>query len=364
MNISSDKTLTVMLQSADVAAQPYLWIRTAAGPQIGFGHLRRCMILAQSLLDCCRPLFLLDAQDRWCHEQLAEQGFEYCLARDGQVWIGITDPAALLIDTRLADGLDRLIATAQSRGVPIISIHDMGLNPLPSDIVIDGSIASSLFQGAFFQNAKSFCGTNYMVLDPAFQALHQKRMRICKNVRSVVVSLGGGDSRKYFPVILKGLKAWAQEAVEVIGLKGFVNWGQETLEQMDWHPLHFRWEGGSPDRFLIHADLAITAGGLSAYEALCAGTPLLSFSYDPLQQASINAIEAAGACINLGPGDDLDSMRLAEVLSSISAGMHERRRISLNGRKMIDGRGAERVSHIVRQLICERQAMNDQEIIE
>jgi spore coat polysaccharide biosynthesis predicted glycosyltransferase SpsG len=351
-------------ENAHLGGQPYLWIRTAAGPQIGFGHLRRCMTLAQSLRDCSRPLFLLDSWDRWCREQLTNRDYEFCCEECDGAWVRLPEPAALLIDTRLADGLDQLIATAQNRKIPVISIHDMGLNPLPSDIVIDGSIVPSLFHGASLRNAKSFSGADYMVLDPAFQAIHRKRMRICKSIRLVVVNLGGGNSQKYFPLILEGLKRWAQEEVEVIGLRGFVHWGQEKLAQMEWHPLHFRWECAPSNRFLANADLAITAGGLSAYEALCAGTPLIALSYDSLQQAAINAIETAGACINLGPGDDLDPMRLAEVLSSISTGMDERRRISMNGQKMVDGRGAERVSRIVRRLIYERSPTGDREIVE
>jgi UDP-2,4-diacetamido-2,4,6-trideoxy-beta-L-altropyranose hydrolase len=364
MTIACDKTLTAVPENAHLGGQPYLWIRTAAGPQIGFGHLRRCMTLAQSLRDCIKPLFLLDSWDRWCREQLRDRDYEIWCEECDSAWARLPEPAALLIDTRLTDGLDHLIASAQNRRIPVISIHDMGLNPIHSDVAIDGSIVPTLFQDASFGNAKSFSGADYMVLDPAFQALHKKRLRICKSIRSVVVNLGGGDSQKYFPRILEGLKQWAQEAVEVIGLRGFVHWGQEKLAQIDWHPLHFRWECAPPNRFLANADLAITAGGLSAYEALCAGTPLIALSYDALQQAAINAIETAGACINLGPGDDLDPMRLVEVLSSINAGMDKRRRIALNGRKMVDGRGAERVSRIVQRLIYERSPAGDREIVE
>lgn len=372
-----DKTLTVVSQNAYLAELPFLWIRTAASPKIGFGHLRRCLILAQSLLDCSKPVFLIDSGDRWCRAQLAKSGCGFFCEESDSAWVHLPDPAAILIDTRHAGGLDHLVITAQDRGVPVISIHDMGLNPLSSDVIIDGSIAPSLFQGASSRNAATFRGAaatfrgaDYMVLDPAFRALHQKRRRMRRNIRTVVINMGGGDSQRFFPRVLEGLKLWAQEEVEVIGLRGFVNWGQEKLEQMDWHPLHFRWECAPPALFLADADLAITAGGLSAYEALCAGTPLLALSYDPLQQAAINAMHAAGACINLGPGDALDPTQLAKVLSTINAvnsGISERKRISLKGRKIVDGRGAERVSRIVRQLICnrsidKRSMANDREI--
>jgi UDP-2,4-diacetamido-2,4,6-trideoxy-beta-L-altropyranose hydrolase len=321
------------------------------------------MILAQSLIDCSTPLFLLNSHDCWCRDQLADRGYEFYCEELDKAWFLLPEPSVVLIDTRLCDGLDLLIATARNRGIPIISIHDLGLNPLPSDIVIDGSLVADSFKHDFSPDAEIFRGADYTILDPVFQQLHQKRRRIRKKIRSVVINLGGGDSRKFFFSILEGLKLWAQD-VEAIGFKGFVPWGQECLERMDWHPLHFRWENASPGQFLFNADLAITAGGLSGYEALCAGTPLLALSYDSLQQTTIDAMAAAGACISLGPGDVLDPIQLAESLSSIDGDNDLRARLSFNGKKIIDGLGIERVSSIVRNMVYERVTAHRQEIIE
>jgi spore coat polysaccharide biosynthesis predicted glycosyltransferase SpsG len=362
MIMPGDKTMTVAPEIAHLSRRPYLWIRTAAGPRIGFGHLRRCMILAQSLRDCCTPVFLLNSQDRWSRKELTDHGCEFYCEEPGKAWLFYPDPSAVLIDMRVADGLDLLIASARIRGIPVISVHDLGLNPLPSDVVIDGSMVPGSFQNNFSRKAEIFKGADYMILTPVFHQLHQKRRRIRKKIQSIVVNLGGGDSHAFFPRVLDGLKLWAQN-VDVVGIRGFVCWGQDQLERMDWSPLHFRWECASPDQFLMNADLAITAGGLSAYEALCAGTPLLALSYDPLQQTTIHAMEGAGACIDLGLGDELDPLRLAETLECLNADHSERARISKNGRKIIDGRGTERVSGIIRKVICESAAVDGQEIV-
>jgi len=321
------------------------------------------MILAETLLDFISPLFLLSPQDRWSREQLSGRGFEYFCEGLDETWLRLREPAAILIDTRDGDGLDRFIASARRRGIPVISIQDFGLNPLPSDLVIDGSLVPDFSHPEFPYGARAFGGPDFMVLDPAFGKLHQKPKQICKTMQSVVINLGGGDARKFYPRILGGLKLWAQE-VEAVGMRGFVPWGQERLEQRNWHPVRFRWDSGSADRLLSKADLAITAGGLSAYEALCAGTPLLALSYDSFQATTIRAMAAAGACIDLGPGDRLDPGRLAGVLSDLACDDSERRRISRNGRKLVDGRGDERVSRLIRQTIGERSGMADREFVE
>lgn len=313
---------------------------------MGFGHLRRCLILA-GILSECRPLFLLDPGDCWSREQVESQGFEWCAVSLESVWTQAPEPDAIFIDTRISQGLDAFIAAARARNIPVISMHDLGLNPLPSDVVIDGSILPD-FQPSPYAVGESFRGTDFMVLDPDFAALHQRSKTIRKEIQSIVVSLGGGDSRKYFMRVLEGVRQWGRD-VEVIGFRGFVDWGQGQWNSENLHPVRFRWETGPASHFLGDADLAITAGGLSAYEACCAGTPLLALSYDALQQATLKALASAGGCINLGSGDDLDPACLAGLFAGAETGWDARRKLSQAGRTIADGQGAGRVARIIRQ---------------
>jgi UDP-2,4-diacetamido-2,4,6-trideoxy-beta-L-altropyranose hydrolase len=349
MMISSAKTLTVASRNPRFDRRRNLWIRTAAGPQIGFGHLRRCVILARTLQDCCVPAFLLDSNDLWSLEQVTGEGWNsYCRGLD-EIWAVMPDPLGILIDSRLIAGLDRLIQRAKDRRIPVISIHDLGLNPLPSDIVIDGSITA--FSGkAPSRDAVSFSGTDYMVLDPSYGRLHRRKKEIRGTIRSVFINLGGGDSERFFLKVLKGLKLRSRE-LEVVGVPGFISQMQERLCRQDWKPLHLRWENRGIERYLAEADLAITAGGLAAYEALCSGTPLLALSYDSLQQATIKGLADKNACLDLGPGTELEPSKLCEALSLLDSDFELRKRLSICGKQIVDGRGAERVSQIVRHTI-------------
>lgn len=317
------------------------------------------MTLAQGLRDCCKSLFVIDSGDGWSRERLSQTGFEFFNGNLECIWSLKPEPVAILIDTRIPDGLEKLIGGAKDRNIPVVSIHDLGLNPIPSDIQIDGSILP-VFEPPPGKKAY-YSGTPYMVLDPPFHALHQQKKLIRKKIKSVFINLGGGDSNRYFLRLLEGLKLWAHE-VEVVGAPGFARWGQEALERMDWQPVVFRWESGSIDNFLFQADLAITAGGLSAYEALCTGTPLMALSYDGFQQSTISALAEAGACVCLGPGDNLDPARLPAALSVLERNVMERQRLSWRGRKIVDGRGAERVSQIIRNLILNRLASASESI--
>lgn len=349
MMIPSDKTLTVGPWNPGIRKGRNVWIRTAAGPHIGFGHLRRCLILARRLQDEWLPLFLLDREDHWSIEQVTDANWSYCARDLDEAWSVMSEPACILMDTRQTAGLTRLIGRARDRGIPVVSIHDLGLSPLPSDVVIDGSIAPGYCE-ALPREASRYTGTDFMILDPAYGRIHRRKKQIRDTIRSVYINLGGGDSEALFLRILQGLKLWSRE-LEVIGVAGFIPRGEATFGAQDWSPLRLRWESAHIEHFLSEADIAITAGGLAAYEALCAGTPPLSLAYDSLQQITVGKLAGAGACIDLGPGNTLDAERLCEILARVDSNVDLRRRLSARGKEMLDGRGAERVTEIIRQTI-------------
>ncbi len=343
----SAKTLTVVTEA--IRPMPTLWVRTSAGPQIGFGHLRRCLALAEILRDYCQPLFLLDRGDEIASGEISKEGWDFVCSGLGRAWDLLPLPAGILIDTRITEGLDLLISDARAHRVPVISMHDLGLSPVGSDIAIDGSVVPACARD-FPLSHKLFSGMDFMVLGPAYRALRKRPKPIRKQIGTVFVNLGGGNSSKYFPTVLEGLQMWGQE-LEVIGIPGFVDWGQTSLAERDWSPLHFRWESEKLAELLFRSDVAITAGGLSAYEALSSGTPLAALSYDDLQQRTITTLAAKGACIDLGLGDELDPVRLSRSMASLNSDIGKRTKLSAQGRGLVDGCGADRVAQIIRQTI-------------
>ncbi len=362
MNDSNAKTLTPTVgdEYADLPffgevaipppawkARPCLWIRTAAGPSVGFGHLVRSLALAGLLKRSLEPLFLLDRFDAGSLSQVAARGLRYTPFRPGEVWSKLPLPCGVLIDTRLTGGTTSLLEGARSRGIPVFSIHDLGLSPLPSDIVIDGSMLPAPEQ--FPRRDTSFyTGTSYLVLDPTYGLLHRRSKPVSPRIKTLTLSLGGGNSREAFVKVLQGLRLWNRR-IDVVGIPGFSRWGQEELAQNDWQPVRFRWAASTESvaRLMFQADLALTTGGLAVFEALCAGTPVMALSVDSLQQITVSMLAKDDVCINLGLVGRFDPVQLPESLSNLDADHKRRCRMSQNGRRLVDGLGAQRVSQII-----------------
>ncbi len=331
--------------------KPRLWIRTLAGSTIGFGHLRRCLTLAKLLEGTVRPVFLLDSDDIGSQMQVTAQGLHYECLRLDRIWSKIPSPAAVLVDTRETERTLRLVEEARERRIRIVSIHDLGLSPLPSDIVVDGSILPST--GGFPRSDTSFyTGTSYLVMDPLYSLLHQRKKRINEKIRSVAVILGGGDSGGCFVKVLEGLRLWGKE-LEVVGFPGFAYWGQKSLTEIDWHPLRFRWAGQSESvaKLTFRSDLAVTAGGISAFEALCTGTPVVALAVDGHQEITVSTLAHTGACLDLGRMDTFRPVQMRDAIAFLSDDRARRERISKRARRIVDGRGAERVCSIIREVL-------------
>jgi UDP-2,4-diacetamido-2,4,6-trideoxy-beta-L-altropyranose hydrolase len=329
-------------------------VRTAAGPQIGFGHLRRTLVLARRLRRYAYPCFLLDPGDGWSQNLIRSDGFEYRHFNSRKPSTDLETADALLVDTRQRAGLNKLVADARMRGIPVASIHDLGLAPLASDVVIDGSLLPAVTR---FPRVDTtfFIGTDYLVLDEACSRFHRTKKMIRPRITKVVINLGGGNGGRFFRSVLSGLRS-LRLPLEVVGFPGFCSWGQAKLANAAWSPLRFRWRSPEEDvlKLMFEADLVISAGGLSAYESLCLGTPLCALAFDRHQAATIAAIAHAGACLNLGPGAQLRTDKVRRRFMELNRNPDLRRRLSSCGRRLVDGGGSSRVARILLDLIERR----------
>jgi spore coat polysaccharide biosynthesis predicted glycosyltransferase SpsG len=102
---------------------------------------------------------------------------------------------------------------------------------------------------------------------------------------------------------------------------------------------------------MADADLAVTAGGLMAFEALAAGAPLCALAHDRFQAATVQALCRAGGCVNLGRSRTIASAATAGLLRLVLADRQLRYRLSNCGRRILDGRGAERVATLISEAV-------------
>jgi hypothetical protein len=110
--------------------------RAAAGPRRGFGHLVRCRSLARAL--GVRPLMCVRGTVA-TRDVALRLGCDVVTGSPGRLLRDLgTD--LLVVDDPIASPAAVWIAAARSAGVPVVTIHDLGIGSPTGDLVVDGSV--------------------------------------------------------------------------------------------------------------------------------------------------------------------------------------------------------------------------------
>lgn len=314
--------------------------RAAAGPRLGFGHLIRCRSLARAL--GVEPLVSLRATSS---TRAAARRLGCTLADDGvQALRAGGVPCVLVVDDPSAEHAEVWVNAARHLAVPVVTVHDLGLGYVASDLNIDSSVRP---HAAMRYRNGDLCGPAYAMLDPAVLTWRARRAAVADPQR-VLVALGGGNYIFALAARLADAIAAAAPGVRVRMAAGFSDVRQlPALRHAEWvSPRNGLGEE------LAHAGVAVLAGGVTAYEACAIGTPAVGLALTPAQGLTIRALADAGAVLDGGSARNVRHLaRLAGHVAHLVTDRRSQRRLTAAGHGLVDGRGIYRVADGIRALV-------------
>jgi spore coat polysaccharide biosynthesis predicted glycosyltransferase SpsG len=304
--------------------------RAPAGARRGFGRLVRCRSLARAL--GVRPLVSLRGGAA-VEETALALGCD--VVRGGPVrLLESLAPDVLVVDDPVTADARRWIAAGRRAGCLVVSVHDPGLGCLDADLVIVGSVRMN----ARASRGMTLTGPQFAPLDPSL--LDEKEPR---DPCTVLVALGGGPRLELALEIAEAIvDADPGAAVRLAG--GFLTALPEIRERITW---------AGPARSLrqemARASAAVVGGDVSLHEARAFGIPAIGVPVVAAQCPTVAEFVARGAARE-SAGGPLSAMDVAEECVSLLSDAAMRRRLSVAGSHLIDGRGAIPVAAAVTQL--------------
>jgi len=245
-------------------------------------------------------------------------------------------PDLVVVDDPDRDSAVAWVKKARRSGVPVASIHDLGLAHVESDLVIDGSIGA---QG-------DLRGPQFAILDPAVAGLRQADRQ--PQDGRVLVALGGGSHVLALAGRLSRAIAQRSPGAAIHVIRGF-SAGRRTpaLRLATWVDAP---DGLGPE--LTAAQVAVVAGGVTLFEACALGVPVVALPVTAAQHLAVRAAACRGAAIDTGrpPVDDCMVSRTADAVAALLQNAGLRRRQSQAAWKLVDGQGAFRVAERLKQL--------------
>lgn len=330
---------------SSAASQPVrVLFRVAAGPRIGFGHLIRCRSLARAMGVVPRVSVRGSAATRHAAVSL---GWSLAPASSDDALSG-DRPDVLVVDDPSAPFAAVWVRAARRAGVPVASIHDIGLGRVSSDLLIDGSVLEGRRQPAGHELA--LVGPAHMILDPAI--LETRRRNTKPPALRVLIALGGGAHVYQLAARIARAIAARVPDVRIRAAAGFsARRRQPAIPRGRWVT--------APDGLaheLSQTTVAVVAGGITLYEACALGVPAVAVAVTAAQHRTIRGIAKRGAAIDAGRPPITASTigRVADAAAALVCDARKRRRLSASGRRLVDARGAFRVADRLRGLALAR----------
>lgn len=340
-----------------------LVIRADASPQIGTGHLMRCLALAQAWRDTGGQVFFVTALPAQAlSDRLAAEGMEVMRLA---VEPGSDDDA--IETTKLAQRLHassfvldgyNFLANYQRR------VRDSGLYLL---LIDDNGRAASYYADAILnQNlhadeslylnrepgTKLLLGSRYVLLRHEFLKWRAWQRETPDVARKLLITLGGGDDDKASLKVVQALEQVEVDKLEAIVVAGAGNPHYDQLQtalNSSRHSIRLESHVTDMPELMAWADAAVSGSGSTCWEMAFMGLPNLMLVLAENQLGVAAQLEARGIALHGGWHTHAGLDSLVELLTGLIRDGAQRRVMSERGRRLIDGDGAARVADILRE---------------
>ncbi len=335
---------------------PTVVFRVDGNPEIGAGHVMRCLALAQALEDIGgKAVFLSSAisdayEKRLTNERcivlpLQENPYGKEDALETATMAKNHAASWIVLDGYRFD--DAYQHTLKKEGVNLLVIDDHRCNEKHScDILLNQNPQC----GNIYTNTEAdslLLGTRFTMLRREYREWKRKEYAVSRGTKRILVTLGGSDPHNITPVVLRALLNIAIPVEITVILGGANPYASEVLSMAKkaTFPIDIQTDVQDMPATITGNDLAISAAGSTCYELAYMGIPTLTIiaAKNHNQDNVAEGLEAAGATINLGMYDSLQTQNIVTQVTQLLANTHRLEQMSMCGRKMIDGNGAHRV---------------------
>lgn len=351
--------------------------RADANPEIGMGHLMRCLSIADASRRAGHSITFVLASDA-ASGIIRDRGYDTLILgsdyKDTESEIRLWKPAersaidCLFVDSyfvteKYLKSLKNMIGSGK-----IIYMDDLASFAYPADILINYNAYGpeldyrGLYQSSRIPEPKLILGVEYAPLREMFRGVPERKQP--EHAENILISTGGSDELHLSLKLIRHLSE--KQDVETGNRKyhfliGTMNEDKaeikELTENTGYITLH---ENVSDMRKLIEGmDMAVSAAGSTTYEICACGVPLVTYILADNQIRGAEALEGLGIAVNTGdirkPGTadpkavingELKEDAAARIMKAVDELDKNRNMRAAMGRRMqdmIDGCGADRI---------------------
>lgn len=329
------------------------FFRADAGPEIGTGHVMRCLALANAAKESgIATCFVGSVPDPVLQGRITQAGHALRLLAGPTAtdrWLeGLPrrDEDWVVLDGYAFDARDH--AAIREKRLRLMVIDDMNaIDIYHCEIVLNQNFYGKSLHYIREAGTALLLGPQYALLRGEF--LRYEPVRQSKQTRRILVSLGGADPAGVGLLVLQGLACVADMLLEVLFIAGSSNTHvdqivaeAEAVRQAG-HAVEILAFTNDMPAAMAWADIGIIAAGSTSLEIAYMGLPCLVLTLADNQLAVAQAMAEEGVGEVLGWYEQVTPQRIADGVVALFGNPQRRREMTARGQRLVDGAGARRV---------------------
>jgi spore coat polysaccharide biosynthesis predicted glycosyltransferase SpsG/L-amino acid N-acyltransferase YncA len=316
-------------------------IFTEGGKNIGLGHISRCSSLYNEIATRGIPV------DFTVYGDIGKIDFLNGINIINENWLdkeylinNLSPDDFVIVDSYKAN--KELYEIISKKSIRALFIDDIGRLVYPDGIIVNPSLDSSHIDYSHSSNSILLSGPEYVILREQFRGF--KRENISKEVRRVLIMMGGTDIRGLTPLIMDNI------CRNMLYIEFDIVTGSEGMEKIKSQifktnniTFHNSLDAAQMMELMMSSDLAITAAGQTIYELLATQTPFIPIKVIENQENNIKSLLKYNPEQIVLRYDDLDFLSNLKKTLKIYSNVEYRKSYNLKYKAIVDGYGSKRI---------------------
>jgi spore coat polysaccharide biosynthesis predicted glycosyltransferase SpsG len=340
-------------------------IRTDATPQAGYEHFARCLTLAAALQRRRRPTYFLS--------QLEPGSLGLAIKRGGNEWLRAEQKAGTPADLEATvQEVRRLSCAAVIVDVPQVSaaylsalrrtgalvmvLDHLAQVRFPVQILVNPLLGPGKESYEFHPGTQLLLGQRYALVRPEVRRTRPLR---AQEPPPLAAPPGKGGGGQYRVMVSLGEDDPNNQTIELVRLLlGMPKVARVDAVVRSWHPELEKIKalaGAQPERLevavepaevtarIVRCHFALTSGSGWSLELACVGVPQLVIVQSEAHWPTAQRLEEEGCATCLGWHANVSPQTIRQAVANLLSDPLERQAMSRCGRKLIDGRGPDRL---------------------
>lgn len=236
----------------------------------------------------------------------------------------------------------------------LVYIDDLNKFPYPVDLLVNGTVpAEKLGYVRAYPEERMLLGTQYNLVRKEF--VYSGRLSVKAVAEEILITTGSADPQYITGNLLELLHTsvlFERLKVHVVIGAGFRREHVRQLSRINKPNILLYQDMENLSGLMRRCDMAISSGGSTLYELAASGVPTLTYSYAENQKLQTELLEEAGAVRNLGSWQDIKGKTLLKIFEGMVKDREHRRTMAENARRLVDGRGSQRITD---EIFCFRK---------